>query len=79
MIVTVWNGGSVQLHLDLMVQVENSYPGSVRLDNIRFGWWSDGVEEIRESLEKINEDDDCSRSLRSVSYTHLTLPTTPYV
>jgi hypothetical protein len=65
MVVTVWNGGSVQLHLDLMVQIENGYPSGVRLDNVWFSWWSDGVEEIRESLEKINEDDDCSRSLRS--------------
>ena len=65
MVVTVWNGGSVQLHLNLMVQVENGYPSGMRLDNVWFSWRSDVVEEICESLKKINEDDDCSRSLRS--------------
>ena len=65
MVVTVWNGGSIQLHLYLMVQIENGYPSGMRLDNVWFSWRSDGVEEICESLEKINENDDCSRSLRS--------------
>ena len=65
MVVTVWNGGSVQLHLNLMVQIENGYPSGVRLDNVWLNWRNDGVEEICEPLEKINENDDCSRSLRS--------------
>ena len=65
MVVTVWNGGSIQLHLNLMVQIENGYPSGMRLDNVWFSWRSDGVEEICESLKQINENDDCSRSLRS--------------
>jgi hypothetical protein len=65
MVVTVWNGGSVQLHLNLVVQIENGDPSGVGLDNVWFSWRIDGVEEICEPLKKINEDDDSSRSLRS--------------
>ena len=65
MIVTVRNGSSVQLHLDLVMQVENGYPCGMRLDNVWLSWRSDSVEEICESLKQINKNDDCSRSLRS--------------
>ena len=65
MVVTIWNGGSVQLHLNLMVQIENGYPSGVRLDNVRFSWRSNSVEEICEPLEKIDENDYSSRSLGS--------------
>ena len=53
----------------------------------------ENVQELREDVRRLNERsegarrarseadtaDDRSRSLRAVSYTHLTLPTTPYV